>query len=226
MTRISILCALLLFATPSVAETEVGQERSDFTGTWQLDEELSDDPREKMREAMRDRGGGRGGGFGRRGGGRGGGFGGRGSSGGERGGGPMRDLAQGAEQLTITHQEPSFRVVDAAERERLVSTDGEAHELTTPAGDLVELSAEWKRGDRLELVMERPERPKMTETYELVAEGTRLYVTIEIEGQGRRPSLEFRRVYDRILPDEEPVEEGSEVAAVGAKAEPGGAGGG
>ncbi len=71
--------ALLIAAVGSPATGSDTAKRNDFTGTWQLNEELSENPREKMREAMSSRGGGRGGGG--RGGGGGGGGGGRGGGG-------------------------------------------------------------------------------------------------------------------------------------------------
>ena len=225
MLRATLLSLLLVLSTPSTVRAD---ERPNFSGTWQLNEELSEDPREKMRE-QRSRGGfgrgGAGGGFGR--GGAGGGFGrggagggfGRGGAGGGSGGGQGQGqrqgrgggqgLGQGAERLEIVHDGASFSVTDAAERSRQVEIDGEVQALTSPNGGSIELSGEWKRGDRVELNMQRPERPAITETYELIADGARLYVDVEIESSGRRPALKFRRVYDRVVADEgrAPVED-------------------
>ncbi len=84
-TRLGLISAALLLTAAGAPASGAGKtEPTDFTGTWQLNEELSENPREKMREAMSSR---RGGGFGGPGGGRGGGFGGPGGGpGGGRGG--------------------------------------------------------------------------------------------------------------------------------------------
>lgn len=36
----------------------------------------------------------------------------------------------------------------------------------------------------------------MTEIYELSEDGNQLFVTTKLEGDGRRPTISFRRVYD------------------------------
>lgn len=197
MPRIAIVAIYLLFM-PFLALAAEAEERPDFSGTWLLNEELSDDLEEKLAE-MRSQAG-RGGGA--RGGGRGRGGRGGGRGGGEDGQGRAAAIQRGAERLTITQQESSMSITDGSDRQRTVTLDGEPTAVPTPRGDEIEISAEWKRGDRLEWTIARPERPEVTELYELIAEGERLYVTVNFEGGDRRPALKFRRVYER---EEEPV---------------------
>ena len=55
--RQSILLLALALLLPAAAMA-AGSERPDFSGTWELNEELSENPREKMMEARGGRGGG------------------------------------------------------------------------------------------------------------------------------------------------------------------------
>ena len=195
----------------------------DFSGTWELNEELSDDPREKVREAMGFRSGrggggrgglgagrggglgaGRGGGGGGLGAGRGGGGdggraggpegGGRGGGGQERGGGGEGGL-EALKTLRVEHLDPQIVVLDANDRETQLYTDGRSFERRTRRG-VRECTAEWKRNGRLKIETEDEERSQ-TEVWELVAEGKRLYITVEFE-VGRGTEVEIRRVYDLV----------------------------
>ncbi len=182
----------LLMSIPG--EVGAGRDVSDFSGTWQLNEDLSEDPRSKMGERMGRGGGGMG---------RGGGGMGRGGGGMGRGGGgmgdpePMRDrmrrMEQGSETVTILHVEPQMTIRTADGRERLIYTDGRKQERTGGVGP-VETRAKWKK-DRL-IVRDRMETGMtITRTFFYVPEDRHLYVDTEIEGRG--PSFRFQRVYDR-----------------------------
>jgi len=186
---------LSLITLPAVA----GGDKPDFSGSWELNEDLSDNPWEKMMEKMPERGSG---------GPPGGGRGGKGSGGGGRGGGPggddtgrrqqmrdrMRSLLESAKHLNITHDEPSLTLLDGEGNERLLFTDGRDNDFEL-AGDLWEASAQWKK-KRVVMKAKSARGRKITETIELSEEGRRLLITAKMAGGGRMPSFEFRRVYD------------------------------
>lgn len=174
----------LLMSIPG--EVGAGRDVSDFSGNWQLNEDLSEDPRSEMRERMEARGGGMG----------------RGGGGMGRGGGMgdpeamrdrMRRMEQGSKTLTILHVEPELTVRTADDRERVIYTDGRKQVRTGGVGP-VETRAKWKKGklvvrDRMETGM------TITRTFFYVPEDRHLYVDTEIEGRG--PSFRLQRVYDR-----------------------------
>ena len=184
----------LLVSIPG--EVAAGRDISDFSGNWQLNEDLSEDPRSEMRERMEARGGG----MGRGGGGMGPGGGGMGRGGGMGDPEAMRDrmrrMEQGSKTLTILHVEPELTVRTADDRERVIYTDGRKQVRTGGVGP-VETRAKWKKGrlivrDRMETGM------TITRTFFSLPDDPHLYVDTRIEGRG--PSLQFHRVYDRTDP--------------------------
>lgn len=204
MTRRSPMLAvvgILAFLMPIPGELGAGRNVADFSGAWQLNEELSEDPGSIMRESMESRGGG---GMGRGGGGMGRGGGGMGRGGGGMGRGSgmgdpqamrdrMRRMEHGNDTLTILHVESEMTIRTADDRERLIQTDGRKHARTGGVGP-VETQAKWKKGrlivrDRMETGM------TVTRTFFYLPEDPHLYVDTEIGGRGR--SFRFRRVYDR-----------------------------
>ena len=182
----------LLMSIPG--EVGAGHDVSDFSGTWQLNEDLSEDPRSEMRDRTQSR---RGGGMGRGGGGMGRGGGGMGRGSGMGDPEAMRDrmrrMEQGSKTLRILHVEPQMTVHTADDREQLIYTDGRKQERTGGVGP-VETRGKWKKGklvvqDRMETGM------TITRTFFYVPQDPHLYVDMEIEGRGS--SLRFQRVYDR-----------------------------
>lgn len=195
--------------------------RPDFSGTWKLNEELSENPWDKIIEAMPERppGSGRGG-FGGPGGGRGRGGGrggdGRGGFGGGRGRGPggdgdrgqrmrdrMRSLIEGASLLTIEHQDPRLTIRGAGNNERTLFTDGRDAGFQF-ASDLWEAKAKWKKGRKVVLKAKSARGRKLSETIEFSEGDSRLMITIKMDGGGRMPSFEFVRVYDPAPADAAP----------------------
>jgi hypothetical protein len=170
-------------------------------GTWKLNEDLT----ARMREDDRPRGGleGRGGfgGMGRRGGGRrGGGF-----PGGPPGGGmgdedrrpenPRAALAA-FDELTITQQGDQVTITDKEGRTRVLKTDGsKIRDDKAPAGP-TELRASWDKNGILTVEVKPDKGPKRTESYIVSNDGQHLYLTLAIEGNGRRPEMKIRRAYD------------------------------
>lgn len=190
---IGLLVLLAMFAGRGLAAGP-----GNLSGTWSLNRELSDDPREKMREARESGGGpGRGGGFrGHRGGGGPAGLRGRRRDGGgaESGSADSEDLMRAFEKLSIVHRDPELRITDGFGREHVLYTDDRRIEEERSAGT-VKIRARWKDGHVV--VTTTPEHgSKIIETYAVTADGSVLTVTTAIEGRGRE--ISFRRVYDPV----------------------------
>ncbi len=178
----------------------------DLSGEWRLNEELSDDPREKMQEMMSkrgSRGGGRGGGQsgggmagGRQGGRSGGGGSDRGGMGeeGQRRDGPFGD-PEAVKSLSIEYDAPALTVIDGAERARIVYTDGRKVNRDYGEGRLVEVKARWKKG--VLQIDRKGERGSQRERYQLSEDGKRLTVEASVQ-MGEMGKIEIRRVYDRV----------------------------
>jgi len=202
---LALASMLLMTASPSPIFAET--ERADLSGVWILDEELSEDPMEKMRESRRSGGGMSGGmgGGGRGGGTSGGGRGGGGMSGGGRGGGTqggespegmrgrMGRMREAVKQLTIVHADPALSITTADGRERVLSTDGKKTGFETAMGS-GEVWAKWKGEARLVVSMVVDDR-ESKEIYELTAGGEMLKVTVKTAGMGPMGSVEFTRIY-------------------------------
>jgi hypothetical protein len=229
------LFLLLLAPAAPIAAGAAPSERPNFSGAWKLNVDASDNPREKMHEAMHGRGG-PGGGFGGRGGyGRGGGGGGPGGGGGGmggpggsrgrggygRGGGdadgggrPSEDTLHALDEelahLTIVHVDPQLTIRYGDGRERVLWTDGRDPGPPDPSVELPVAApllarASWDR-QKLTVHGESPRGGKVTEVYELVADGKRLFVDVTTAGNGRMPKMTIRRVYD-VDTDAEPPSE-------------------
>ena len=210
---VAIVGGLLLLTAASLAG-----DRPDFSGTWQLNEQLSDDPIEVMRAEMQRRRasetmgsmGGRGGG-----GMSGGGMSSSGMGGGGMGGGgaaghredPMaaaerlERINRGAEKIEITQQGSQIRIHYADGRERLFVTDGKKHLRESGVGDL-QTKAKWKGDAKLVVKSTTEQRHEITEVYEFSPHRTRLHVTISVEGKSGGPSFRFERVYERLQAEE------------------------
>lgn len=194
-----ILGLALPFLTLGVllAVASLAAEQPDFSGTWKLNQELSENPREKMAESMSKGRGGEGGGRG--GGGMGGGM--RGGGGGRGGGREGMEERLGEreariQQIVIDHEDPTFRIRLADDSENVFYTDGRMTE-DLEAG-LLEATASWKKGRRIDIERESPQGAAITEKYELSDDGSQLFVKTKIEGSGRMPKITFQRVYDQV----------------------------
>ncbi len=180
------------------ADTSLAAERPDFSGSWQLNEERSENPRDKVMEKM---GGGRGrGGSGGMGGG---GMRGGGGPGG-RGGGSREDVqarfearAERIKALEISHQDPELVIGFADGSNRTIYTDGRKVSEDLAVG-VFESKTKWKGNSQVVFKSESPKGAEITEIYELDETGDLLFVTTRMEGEGRRPDVSFNRVYDRV----------------------------
>ncbi len=188
--------------------------RPKLQGTWKLNEDLTARMREDDRPrsgpggfgGMGRRGGGGGpGGMGRGGGGRrGGGFpggpppeGGTGGQGeeGSRPGGPRASLAA-LDELSIIQQGDQVTITDQEGHTRILKTDGSKIRDDKAPGGPAELRASWDKNGILTVDVKPDKGPKRTESYIVSNDGEHLYVTLTLEGDGRRPEMKIRRAYD------------------------------
>ncbi len=207
----SISGVLLVLLLAAVGVTEVaGQAQADLSGSWQLNGELSDDPRERMAEAGSGRAGSGSagqGGFGGTGGGRAGGRSGRGGSGGGRGQFSEEDRERlrrfretaltMAEKFTIAQSDSTVAFTFQGTSTLTLHTDG--RKLKQESDDLgkIEIKAKWNDG---ELVVERKmDGGKITERYSHAQYSERLFVTTKVEFSRMPRAIVFRRVYDPVV---------------------------
>ena len=215
---LALALALAVTTARPVATARADERKAaaaiELAGRWTLNNELSDDAREKMQQAGRDRHGGPGGrgpgGGGGMGGPGGGGMGGPGGGSGERPGGgmgapggqghagggddpreTMRAVLEPAEELTVVQSDVEISVDERYGRMRRLHPDGKTYKTDNGAS---ELKSYWKDG---KLVVEtKRERGSVVETWERIPDGSRLIVTVRLEG-GPGGKLELKRVYDR-----------------------------
>jgi hypothetical protein len=186
------LIALVIVPLLVPAFVTAGDEHPDFSGTWLLNEELSDDARKLVREAILAR---RGQGMGEPGRGR------PGGPGGDRGSwsrmGEMRDrmrqMEEGIQRLTIAQSESEMTIRNAIDREYVIFADSRKRTRKGAFGP-VETQATWKK--RSLVIIDEPEQGAMvTRTYFYRRDDPHLYVMVKVEGRG--PVFEYQRVYDR-----------------------------
>jgi hypothetical protein len=180
--------------------------KTNLAGTWTLNKDQSDDPRQKMHDAMQNSGGnggpGGGGGGRNRGGGEGGG-GGRGHGEGRgQGGGMMSDFSQ----LTIVQTDTSVKVTGESGRVLAAysanSTSGSGTQGGSSSGSgssgndegYTPPEAHWQ-GSQL-VAVQQQRMGTTTRTYEMSPDGKQLYVTTKMESQRFSQPVTYRLVYD------------------------------
>lgn len=208
-TLAATLLVSLLAAPPAASSAE----RPDLSGVWEMDVELSEDPREKLEEMRDSRHGAMGGSGGMRGGGGmrrrgvGGGMGGEMRARGEESRARMetlvtqlQEMKEGARHMMIDHADSELRITYGDGRERMLEIDGEKTEIETAYG-AAEIKADWKRGQRL-VVRTETETMVISETYELTADRQLLSATMEVAMESttdtrrmRMPPLTFTWLY-------------------------------
>ena len=163
--------------------------RPNLAGTWKLNKDQSDDPREKMRQAMGGSGGpGRGSGMG----------------GGARQGGGGRERGQGGgmmdefSQLNIEQKDSSTKVVGASGHVLALSSEsdqGGAKGSSTQGDWDTPPAGKWQ-GSQFVVVTQRMGRGTTTRTYELSPDGKQLFVTTKMESERFSQPVTYRLVYD------------------------------
>jgi hypothetical protein len=175
-----------------------------LAGTWKLNTDESDDPRQKLHQASSSssgQGGGRPGGMG--GGWPGmGGHGGYGGSGGRRMGGSeseedrqkMQLFVEPARQLTIVQKEPEIDIHDDADRKFAAFTDGRKIEKSKDPGNQ-QFDARW---DEYRLVMEGkdPRGNKYQRSYEVLGGNQQLRETLFLKVGRSNTEISIRYIYD------------------------------
>jgi hypothetical protein len=187
-----------------------------LSGTWKLNRDESDDPREKLRSAIQDREqngtpGGMGGHGGMGGGGIGMGIPGVGGIGGGGMGGPGRqgqgnsgsdeqrarllDVVEPANQLSVAQKGPEIEISDPGTHSRVLYTDGRKLEKPKKDAPQTEVKAHWERQT---LVTEEkgPNGEKISHAYELSSEG-KFIDTLTLESKKLNTPLIVRSVYDK-----------------------------
>jgi hypothetical protein len=215
MTRkitLAAICAAALLILPAKAtpaqsssgganqsQTQTAQSSSstakpNLTGTWILNRDQSDNPREKMQQAMGAPTGGNDGGGG-----------GRYQDNGRTGRGPGRGgIMAEFSKLTIEQTNGNVKITGASGRE-LATTQPEASKTESNQGNennggmgamrSAPAAAEWQ-GNQLVAKSEGYGRGTTTRTYELSPDGKQLYVTTKIENQRLSQPVTYRLVYD------------------------------
>ena len=205
-----ILCGVLSGPMASAASAD----RVDFSGSWQLDKNLSEDPLAEMGDAMEERRramemageqGGLGGGM----------AGGGTGTGGGMGSGrvPVDDtlerermerrldeLGKRLQEMSVTHEDDKLTVRYADGHERILFTDGKKHYRESGIGDL-ETRTKWKGNREIVVKATLEDGRKITETWELGPDGGSLHVKTSMKGRGGEPSFDFKRVYKPAPPE-------------------------
>jgi hypothetical protein len=188
-----------------------------LSGTWKLNRDESDDPREKLRSAIQDReqngspggmgrhggmgGGGMGGGIGMGIPGIGGGMGHPGS--GQRGGSGsneqharLRDVVRAPDQVSIVQKGPEIDLTDTENHVRSLFTDGRKLEKPKKDSSEAQVKAHW---DHETLVTEEkgPNGEKISHAYEITNEGKQLADTLTLESKKLNTPIIIRSVYDK-----------------------------
>lgn len=191
--------ALAIIALPPAGSVACAADNPNLSGTWKLNQNQSDNPREKMREAMgnagpQGQGGGPGGGFGNR-----------------QGGGRGRGAFQNQSQLTIEQNGQSVKIsgesgnliAQTSDNSNAGSEDNSAQSSNPGQSNGQRFrgrrrgpeTAQWK-DNQLVVENSQPNGGKMTRTYSLSADGKQLYVTTEMQNPRFDQPVTFRLVYD------------------------------
>jgi hypothetical protein len=184
----------LLLPTGSSMAAPADQPPS-LGGTWKLNKDKSDNPRQKMQEAMGNSGGMQGGGSMRGGGG----------GWGQRGGGQDgREMGNDFSQLTIVQNGSDIKVTGESGRTLAVlpvdtransnsNSDTNSNGQYTPPTP----TAHWQ-DTQLITEMDGRRGGKTTRTYELSPDGKELYVTTHVENPRFSQPVTYRLVYDPV----------------------------
>jgi hypothetical protein len=163
-----------------------------LAGTWKLNQDASDNPREKMREAMGTPNGAAAGGAA------------RGQEGGRTGRGPGHGgMMAEFSQLTIEQNGDNVKVTGASGRE-LANTQAENKSESNQDENNRGMSfppavAQWQ-GSQLVAKSQGFGGGTMTRTFELSPDGKQLYVTSKMESPRLNQPVTYKQVYDPVKP--------------------------
>jgi hypothetical protein len=157
------------------AKDSTAQEPN-FTGTWQLDTEKSDDMQQKIRA-------------------------GAGKAGGitqpeiQRLLDRFTHLARAADVIEIEQTEVDFKIFDRADNVRIYYLDSKKHPRQTPWGAKLQTVANWDN-QRLLITTEGKDLGKVTEVYAF--EGRQLVFIIQVKNKKFENEILIRHYYDRM----------------------------
>ncbi len=199
---IAVLAGFTTAEAPPGAASVAAQDGPNIAGTWVLNREDSDDPREEIQEAMQSGGGSGGGQQGGRT---------RGGSSGSRptgtrdpgsvGASPeqrqqiqriMQEAARAAQRLVI-EQSDSTVLVTTDRGQRMLFPDDRKIEATAPNGVEMQIKTKWD-GDKLKVETRWEGGVKVTEEYEI--KDDQLNLNMRIESTRPRMRVRFKLVYD------------------------------
>jgi hypothetical protein len=210
-------CVLIALSVGSIL---LAAHPGDLSGSWKLNREASDDPKQVIQEAAKNApprasDGGRGHGMH--------GMHHHGGTSPSEGGGPERDagampdvetLMAGLDALKIEHHDPKLLITDSLGHEHVLYTDGRKIEEQGDTSGKTKIRAQWTDGHVV--VKWEPEHgPTVTETYWVTADGKQLTVSMQFEGRGRMPKVTIRRVYDAVSSGPEQTPPPSGVVSTG-----------
>lgn len=186
----------------TVSRVREQHSKSDFSGVWVLNKELSDDTSELMESARKEGAKGRSGG-GMGGGGHGGGHAGSGSGRGKMAGhkGIKPDVAVFSAILIIEHKEPLFTLTGSDGQARKVYTDYRSISVSA-SGALTQpqMTAGWEDNVLVIETVNNDGRYNKIESYRLDAGKQQLHVLSAIKLPRIAESLTIKRVYDLKKP--------------------------
>ena len=197
----SILAVLAAGFLMSTAQAGAGENLSiDLSGTWRINDDLSDDPREVLQKKMEEMGGGRsdgsrggrGGGGGHKGGG---GYGGNGGVNHEQMQERFRQLEQARRSMVILQEGGEVTMIYASGDTMTIVPDGKQHKRDTLLGE-AETKAKWK-DFALEVTTKGPQGAEMTRLYRISNEG-RLEVVVFVQLPRDNERVEIVTVYDEV----------------------------
>lgn len=168
---------LLLLLATSLGLTALAGTGPDLNGVWKLNQNESDNTREKIEQAI-------------------------GKKKGRFGGIKQKRMSevlenvQAPETLQITQQGPHITITGRDGRVRTVYTDGRSQQIQTKRGKAVEMNATQRPGQIVIETRTDGRSGKIIETYALAANGRKLDVTLQIESERLSQPLVIRRVYD------------------------------
>jgi hypothetical protein len=172
----------------SAASSALVQHPVDLSGTWKVNTDASDDPREVLgnRRGRGFRAGARGDSAGRRPGGQAG----RPGPGGRRGEGQ-----QNRGELTISQTDETVTLSHGSTRSITITPDGQPVTKQGRGGER-QVTAKWE-GEILVVAHSGPRGGTMTRFFELSADGQQLILTHKLEGGPTEEPVEFRTVFDK-----------------------------
>jgi hypothetical protein len=196
-----LLSAIIMGCSSSQQFDPVAPEDVNLSGTWLLNAEESDDPREQMDQMGQAGGGMRPSGGTRPSGGGGGGM--RGGRGGMAGGTmdpermrqTMDMVRQAVRRIDLQQGDSTVTLIYNQGRSLLLHIDGRALKQELQAGAKMEIRAGWK-GKYFIVERKIDGGGKITEEYMIPTDTDQLYVITRLEIDRMPQPLEFRRVYD------------------------------